>query len=217
MAIHVPLNIHDARIDIYLFIDVPERENRAKAEGLAPFLHRMPVQHVQRALAKYRIFIIKDKPARGPGGGTWRPGEVRGAFWDKERITGVSNADLQSLILDYGMGLIGVPQDRWQRTLSSMKFTILHEAGHSVDYELNLTPAGVALEDYRGVTPACGAGSLVKRRAVEAYARFILAPSRICRESVSGEDASECNSRLIGLLRRSPAFSSVLPSWRPGL
>ena len=216
MPLHVPLLVHGVTIDTYIFLDAPVSELNSKATGLAAFLFRMPPRHVQMALANYRIFVIKDKPARGHGGGTWRPGEVRDAFWNKIAVTGVSNEDIQSLVLDAGKGLIGIPQDRWHRSLNLLKFTVLHEAGHTVDYALGLTPAGVSVNDYRGVTPACGAGSLVARRAVEAYARYVLVPSRICRDIVPGEAARECNRRIISLLRRSPAFVSVPPSWTPG-
>lgn len=218
MPLHVRLNVHGTPIDIHIFVDDPLSE--AKARGLAPYLQRMPSQHVQRAFARYLVFIIRDKPRGGPGGGTWRPGGVRRAFWDREGITGVPNADLQRLVLTPGKGLIGIPLNRWQLLwqlpIPQVAFTVLHEAGHSVDYEMNLTPPGVSEYDYRGVTPVCGGRDVVKRHAVEAYARFILVPRRICREPVAGESAAACNQRVIALLRRSPAFSSLPPNWMPG-
>jgi hypothetical protein len=178
MPLHVPIDVLGTRIDIHIFIGNGVSE--VKARGLWPFLRRMPREHVQRALVRYPIFIIRDKPGRGPGGGTWRPSEVRGAFWGRESITGVPDADLERLVLTVQKGLIGIPLNRWQRSLDLLKFTVLHEAAHSVDYEMNLSPAGATLRDFRGVRPTCGAGDLVKRHAVEAYARFILVPARIC-------------------------------------
>ena len=214
MSLHVPLRIHRSTIDIHIFLNQPDSE--MKARGLAPSLQRMPEQHVQRALVNYPIFILKNKPGRGPGGGTWRASQVRAAFWGREAITGVPDVELDRLVIKPGKGLIGIPQNRWTRTVNRLRFTLLHEVGHAVDYELNLSPPDATVNDFRGVRPTCGAGSMVKRHVVEAYARFILRPGAICRDSVDGETANASNLRVIRNLRRSPAFSGLPRGWRPG-
>lgn len=209
MSLHVPLRVHSRTINLYIFISSPDSE--AKASGLQPFLERMPEQHVHSALDRYTIFVIRAKPRGGDSGGTWLPGQVRRAFWGRESVTGVPDADLERLVLNPGKGLIGIPLDRWERPLARLKFTVLHEVGHCVDYRMNLSPPGATAGDFTGVRPVCGAADIVKRHAVEAYARLVLGAG-ICRNTAPA-DAGRCNARIISLLRRAPAFSSVSSSW----
>jgi hypothetical protein len=216
---HVPLTVHGETIHVYIFTDYPGSE--AKARGLQPFLQRMPPQHVRGALVRYPIFVIKNKPVPAPGGGTWVRGQVRARFTGREGITGVPAADLQRLILTPGKGLIGIPINRWERNLPRLKFTVLHEVGHCVDNEMSLTQLtsgrSATVADYRGMLEdRCGDGNPVARRAVEAYARYILRPGGICHETPPGEDDSACSRRMIRILRQSRAFSSVPATWRPG-
>ena len=214
MPIHVPLPVHEHKAHFFVFLRSGGHEG--KARELGPILSRMPPEHAE-VFRRYLIFVIRQKPGGGPGGGTWRPTEVFPAFRGRERRTGVSDEDLMRLVVSPERGLIGIPEDRWSRPVNLLKFTVLHEIGHAVDYCWNLSAPGAVERDYRGVRPACGGSDPVKRRVVEAYARWILGSPSICRDPVD-ENAAAANQRIIGLLRRSPALvsRSVPPDWHPG-
>jgi hypothetical protein len=212
MPVHVPLTVHTTTIDIYIFVDHPGSE--AKARDLGPLLARMPAGHVQNALARYAIFILVDKPGRGPGGGTWRAREVDSSFRGRQAVTGVADADL-ALVHGPDRGIVGVPLDRWVRPFNLLRHTVMHEVAHTVDYELGLTPRGAAPTDFRGVRPTCGGSGPVARYSVEAYSRFIINPRAICRDPVAGEADGASNTRVIAALRRTPAFGALPPTWLP--
>ena len=210
MAEHLRLPVGGHVFDIHNFIPTPGWES--KARGLARVFGRMPSHH--RAVV-FPIFIIEHKPARGRGGGTWGAHEVESMFAGHEHNTGVPDADVRRLVMARGLGLIGIPQDRWERVLSLLEFTVMHEVGHSVDIKLGLKAPGLTERDFAGVRPTCGAGDAVARRAVEAYARFIIRPGGICRDPVPEGDEAAGNRRVIGHLRASPAFRALPPGWMP--
>jgi len=213
MSLHVPLTVHGFTIDVHVFVDEPGSEE--KARDLAPFLERMPRSHVESGLTRFAIFVIREQPALGAGGATYLPGRVDDAFRGKFGITGVADTDLD-LVRDPERGVLGIPLDRWQRPLSSLKFTVLHEAGHAVhSSRMSLISTGASLDDFLGVRPTCGHGNAVVRRATEAYARYILGAS-LCRDAVVGQTTEECNARVLRHLRASPAFRSIPSGWRPG-
>jgi hypothetical protein len=205
---HFPLRAHGLTVDFYDFIDVAD--SQARVQRLGRFFERMPRAHVA---VVYPIFIIEHKPARGAGGGTWRPSEVRTAFMRHTRNTGVPDDVAESLIASRNSGLIGIPRDRW--TQASPQLTVMHEVAHSVDYSLGLVPDGATIDDFAGVR-------YPKRRvgeyAAETYARFIYSTHRVCREGSIPADETQtgCTRRLIGVLRRSPAFSGLPEDWMPG-
>jgi len=207
---HLRVPVGGSVIDFYNFIDSPGWQ--AKARGLARVLSRMPQQHLR---VLFPIFIIENKPARGPGGGTWRSHEVSSMFAHHEHNTGVPDEDVQRLVITPGLGLIGIPRNRWQNPLPQLEFTVMHEVGHCVDLKLGLKAPRVRERDFDGVRPTCGAGDAVTRRVVEAYARFIIRPWGICRDRVPEGDAAAGNRRVIGHLRASPAFGSLPSNWMP--
>jgi hypothetical protein len=204
---HFPLHVHGLTVDFYDFIDVPD--SAARVARLGRFFSRMPAQHLG---VVYPIFVIQQKPARGAGGGTWRPGEVRSSFMGRTSNTRVPDEWVEKLITNRGKGLIGIPRERWTQT--TPEITVLHEVAHSVDYSLGLIPAGATIQDFRGVRYP---KERVAEYAAEAYARFIYATARVCRDGSipPGESQSACTSRLIGVLRRSPAFRSLPAGWMP--
>ena len=189
---------------MYVYLDMPGALDKAKLLG--SYLSRIPRQH---ASSVYPIFVMDQKPRGGPGGGTWRPGEVEGGVLGGERGTGIPDADIERLVIEPGFGMIGIPRSRWRRPMGLVAFTVLHEVGHSVDYGMNLSAPGVRVDDFRGVRPTCGAGNAVKRRVVEAYARYVLRARRICRDAHPGETDAEADRRVVRHLLRSPAFSGV--------
>jgi len=248
--IHIPLSVYGTprspgtpatTVNVYIFVDHPG--SATKAHQIAGFLERIPFQHVQQVFQNttggYVIFIIKDKPGRGGGGGTWTPSEVDRAFRGRHRVTCVPDAELQALVLTPGYGVIGIPMNRWgtrefSRGRNPLEFTLVHEVGHAVDYSYARgvggtglsppSPPGTNVSDWCGVRPACG-GVGLGRYVAEAYARFILVPRRICNDTDPGHSQSacliprtevpSCTSRIIDFLRRSPAFSSVSGTWMP--
>ncbi|QDV38439.1 hypothetical protein [Tautonia plasticadhaerens] len=218
---HIPITVHEQVIDFFVCISTPDPETKVRL--LATFFGRMPPAHLA---VLYPFFVIEDKPNHGPGGGTWLRAELEaGAFAGRrhEEATGLSNADVDRLVLSAGArGLHGIPRDRWERDVGTSaaraEWTVIHEAGHAVDYELDLRGT-YRVHDYRGITPACGAGNLIVRRAVEAYARYIYADrdAAVARESVPSETRAASSSRVIRNLWGTPAFSpaNVPPGWRP--
>jgi len=124
--------------------------------------------------------------------------------------TGIPDNDMQRLVVDRGKGLIGLSKDRWERPIRRLKFTVFHEIGHCIDFFLGLIPRGATEEDFAEMeTNRCGAGSLMSRRAVEAFARSICSPNQIYHTLPSSETRAVANQRLISSLYRSPAFRSV--------
>jgi hypothetical protein len=155
------------------------------------------------------------KPGGRLGGGTWRPSEVS-QFIGRSRNTGIPDEVITQVALSRGLGVIGLSEDRWRRGPGRIEFTLLHEVGHCVDYSLGLVPGGASEADFPGVvTTHCGAGDLMIRRAVEAYSRWICAPSRLYNEIPPGETAASVNRTLQATLRRSPGFASVPADWNP--
>lgn len=210
MVEHLRLPVREHSVDFYCFIDSPGWA--AKARGLARVFGRMPSHHLA---VVFPIFIIEHKPARGPGGGTWRAHEVASMFAGHEHNTRAPDADVRRLVITPGLGLIGIPRNRWQNALSDLEFTVMHEVGHSVDIKLGLKAPRAHERDFVGVRPTCGAGDPVTRRAVEAYARFIVRPWGICRDPVPERDSAAGNRRVIRHLRASPAFRALPPGWMP--
>jgi len=211
MVEHLRLPVRGHAIDFYNFIASPGWE--AKARGLARVFGRMPPHHLA---VVFPIFIIEHKPARGPGGGTWRAHEVASMFAGHEHNTGAPDADVKRLVMTPGLGLIGIPRDRWRNALPDLEYTVMHEVGHSVDIKLGLKAPRAREQDFVGVRPTCGAGDRLTRRAVEAYARFIVSPARVCRDPVPERDLAAGNRRVIEHLRASPAFRRLPHGWMPG-
>jgi hypothetical protein len=205
MVEHLRLPLRGHVIDFYNFIASPGWE--AKARGLARVFGRMPPHHLA---VVFPVFIIEHKPARGPGGGTWKPHEVASMFAGHEHNTGVPDADVKRLVMTPG-----IPRNRWKNALPDLEYTVMHEVGHSVDIKLDLKAPRAHERDFVGVRPTCGAGNPLTRRAVEAYARFIVRPWSICRDPVPEGDPAAGNRRVIEHLRASPAFRALPRGWMP--
>ena len=213
MAEHCPLTIRGRVIEFHIYITVPD--SKARVRSLEPYFARMPDQHLD---VLYPIFVMEHKPGGRDGGGTWRPGEVRSQVMGAahSRNTLIPDADLELHVAARGRGMIGTTRDRWERAIARLPSTIFHEVGHCIDYSLGLIPHGAAEADFAGMnTAVCGAGNLLARRAVEAYARCIYHPSAIYHSLPPGETPAVANRRLLDTLRRSPAFHGVPPIWPP--
>jgi hypothetical protein len=204
-------------IEFHVYVSVPGSQE--KVRQLERFFSRLPDQHLR---VLYPIFVMERKPGGLAGGGTWPPGaaiegEVMGAA--RSRNTGVPDADIERWVVSRRTGLIGLSKDRWERPLGRLEFSVFHEVGHCVDVSLRsgLVPSGATEADFAGMeTDRCGQGSLMVRRAVEAYARYIcLGGSRVYHFLPPSETQQHANQRLINALRRSDAFRSVPATWRP--
>lgn len=159
---------------------------------------------------------MQRKPGGRNGGGTWRPGQVRASFLGRSANTLIPDGDIQAYVLARGRGIIGLSEDRWLRPPGRIEFSLLHEVGHCVDYQLGLVAAGARAEDFPGVTTThCGGGNFMVRRAVEAYSRWICAPARLFNSVPEGRTAGEVNRQLKAVLRRSAAFRTVPDTWEP--
>jgi hypothetical protein len=191
--------------------DLARVKNKASiAERL---LHRMPATHV-RVLDP--IFVVDRFPGgKEDDGGYFRPGREASRWMGRERNTGVPDADLRSHVFSRPRsGIIGMTARAWES--ATFERALFHEIAHSVDTHLGLVPPNATKEDFRGV-PNPGA-DVVGELAAQAYFRFILNPAGVCQENLlpAGVSMAACNARVIGLLRRAPAFRSLPAAWMPG-
>jgi hypothetical protein len=210
MPEHYSLTIRSRVIDFHIYVPVPGSE--AKVRSLERFFARMPDVHLALVCP---IFIMLHKPGGRDGGGTWRPGEVRsmvmGAAHSRNSL--VPDADIETYVTSRGLGMVGISRDRRERPLGRLPGTVFHEVGHCVD-AVGLVPHGATEADFPGMhTRNCGAGNLLGRRAVEAYARAIYRPGQIAHAVPAGGDPAVYNAQLLSTLRRSPAFHAVPPHW----
>lgn len=211
MAEHHTLHVGEAKLDFHVYVDLPD--TAGKLDALRPFFARMPAPHLRLL---WPFFVMERKPGGGRGGGTWAPGEVRTGVMGTGHSarTGIPDADIERLVVSRNVGMMGIPRDRWVRDIDLLKFTVLHEAAHCIDFQLGLVPAGSTASDFPGMlTDRCGAGNAQSRRAVEAYARCVCRPWKVYHARVPPLSAQELNRRNIDTLRRSPAFVGVPGTW----
>jgi hypothetical protein len=211
---HHKIRIRGYTVVFHAYTSAPDLA--ARVARLAPFFSRLPDAHLA---VLYPIFIMLNKPGGRAGGGTWPSGIVAANFMGAAQSanTGIPPADIKLHALSRRQGIIGLSEDRWGRPMGRLEFTVMHEVGHCVHNALGgVIPTSGSPPDFRGMrTDRCGASDLTERRAVEAYARYICRPHGIAHDPVPGETDAETNRRLIGELRRSPAFLTVPASWRP--
>ena len=200
--IHIPIRVRNAVINFYVFIDVPDPS--IKINSFVRYFERMPDEHLN---VVYPIFVIERNPNGGSGGGTIMPSRVANFKSPRRaRLTLVPDDMVDSLVIDRGLGLISIPRNRWERPVGRLVSTVLHEVGHSVDYELGLRPsAPITIQDVIGVRPTCGGGASgsILRHMVEAYARYVINPRTICR------DPGSTHQQAINALRSTRAFRQM--------
>jgi hypothetical protein len=199
---------------VLYFSDRPTLVNVERQVRLAmETVRRMPASHLSVLDA---ILIVQRLPGgRATGGGYWKDTEV-GRWYQKERRTGVPDADIRWHTSRYRRaraGIIAITRHAILRDI--FRYSVLHEIAHSVDHHLGLIPRGATLNDFRGVRyprPRIG------EYAAEAYSRFIFNANGVCRRgNVPGtENMRSCSQRLIRVLRNSPAFASLPRDWMPG-
>lgn len=204
------VTILDKVLEFYCYIDITDFET--KVQALVPYFRAMEPVHLR---AVWPIFVMELKPGGRPQGGTWKPADVASNFLSSGQVrnTGIPAEDIQSLVIDRGLGLIGIPRNRWARPERRLKFTVLHEVGHNIDFCFQpggLVPGGAGPDDFPGMnTSACGSGNHMVRRAVEAYSNSICRPTQIYHDLPHGMTAHACNRQLLETLHRSAAFRAV--------
>jgi len=215
LPLHYVLSVRGYTVNFWVFILAAGSEQ--KVRQLGRFFSRLPDAHLA---VLWPIYVIADRPRGGSGGGTWRAGDEVARFLGKQRVTGVPDDYIRTLIRAE-RGVMGIPRDRWRRGVSQgahpLEFTVIHEVGHCVDYQMDLTARGATERDFAGIEPICG-GVGVTRRAVEAYARYICKdsdPAMINDPVLLGESPAQAATRVIAKLRSPPAFRSVPDTWRP--
>ncbi len=186
---------------------VADAESRIRA--LEALFQRMPPAHRRTA---YPVFVVDALPGgRRTGGGNWSRTQARTQWLGRQRVTGVPDADLERYALSHNGGVIGITAAALAdegRARGIHQLSVFHEIGHCVDHHLGLVPPGATVVDLRGQryrTPN------VREYAVEAYSRWIVRPSRLCRDDAlpPGETQDRCTQRTLALLRRSPAFAGI--------
>jgi hypothetical protein len=229
----VTLTIGASSVYFYNFLGESASTFEQKVNALQPYFSMMPTSHVE---AVYPMLIIPENPYSS-GGGTFRRREA-GNVSRRVSSTGVSEEILQQILTDSDKGVCVVPRDRWDDD-SKRHFTVLHEAAHCIDYQLRLSPgrhlrpvsSSIPVDDpstrnrnerrdfieqqaseiYKGVRPTCG-GHYYGMYTAEAYARMVITPQHICRDSVAPESQSAADQRIIDALWSSAAFRNADPS-----
>ena len=208
-GLHLTGRVGSKIVNFYVYAQIPDLERRIQT--ILSNLERLPPGHID---VIDPIFIVNRFPGgRTTGGGYWSPGAVRNQWLGRFNATGVPDEDIQAYVLSQpNTGIVGITKAAFLRDI--YLFTIFHELAHSVDYHLGIVPAGSTVDHFRGVHYP---SKNVNEYAAEAYARFILVPSRICRTGniPVGENSNTCSQRLINVLMESPAFRRVPRYWRP--
>lgn len=214
-ARHLTLDVGGTTIHFFNYNSLAD--NAERVDAMRMYFERMPVAHLA---AVYPVLLIGLHPTRGVGdhagtsggGGTPRPSELRGLRRNSAR-TGAPEADVDEIIAELSGGhrlhtVHFIPEHKWAREEGPRAFTLFHEVGHGVDYELHLTRArgGVALtvEDFPGDInlAECGGSASYEqsKRAAISYSHAIV------RQRVASRT-------IIESFRRSLAFRGVPDAW----
>ncbi len=199
-------------------LTIIDTDTRAKA--VRTIFQDLPVEH-RRSI--YPI-IMMDKKPRNPaqgGGGTWPSSQVeyfKGST--AELNTKIKFAHIDLLIMknaagQYVEGIVGLPMNRMAMTQDdsgrkSWGFTVYHESGHSVDFTITIKTSdnqfteGVAGDVLPGITYNSEANPNSQERVAEAYARYFLKRSEICK-APAPLTLAECNKKAVTFLANSKA------------
>ncbi|WP_141736151.1 hypothetical protein [Oligoflexus tunisiensis] len=181
-------------------------------DKINPVLAKIPSR--QMALLD-PIFIVDKLPgSRADGGGYFAPQEV--ASWlGKSMNTGVPDQDIKDYVQASGRGIIAITRKALMKK-DIHPFTILHEAAHSLDFRLGITPAGATAATFLGVYYG-GGNQTAKELAAEAYSRYLINKNRICSDRKdestgkflyipAGETVVTCSARILKKLKTTPAM-----------
>jgi hypothetical protein len=226
----VPRNILENRINFYIGTTALAEEGRTgtgrlrfrfiweKIGIMEAGLARLPLAHLE-LLAEVPI-IIWNGPESARGG--WYPPDHRSSRWldpaRTERNFGVDGREVSNL--PHANGIISITTNvlasRAGAGVHKCLFTITHEAGHCVDYHLDLSSRPLTTEYRRGNRAyqgqRYGSGYNELEFKAETYSRLIVTPERMCRSvyasppCLNSNGHSLCNTRLQRDLRSTRAF-----------
>jgi hypothetical protein len=181
------------------------------------------------------IVVVDRLPGGRATGGGWFAARSASTWLSSGgvRNTGVDAETMRARIEEGGnTGVVGITcaaflrSENWGGGHWACEFTLLHEVGHSVDHHAGLIPRG-PVEGRYGNAPFQGMrypGGSVGELAAEAYSRFFLRASSMCRggegtpacitpagiaSSGACPNQARCSGRLQRDLRAAPAFATA--------
>lgn len=220
---HIKLDLGHHKVHFFVFNDEPLDFARAKIATLRPVLERIPPDHINGIAP---ILLLKERPLGGTGGGTMTSIEnlhARNESVNSQRteLWGASYEVIEQVVLRFGRfggadrGIHFIPLADWRQ--SGFATTVIHECAHGIDNRFSLhrraaagdplrAGANLALSDFPNhlAHQACGHGTDLNRRAVNAYVAMIT--------GFRGVTAAQ-QRQILTTLRRSNAFNGVPTSW----
>jgi hypothetical protein len=238
------ITVHNKELRFYL-----DSETVRASSGLAQRMARnaacltlLPQGHVGAIIEP--IIVVDQLPGGRRSGGGWFAPAGEPGLSDSDTVEawlGARNVANTRVAADEmrertrrhgGTGIIAITShsflldDDWGGGHNAHEFTLLHEVGHSVDYHFGLIPPS-RLPGRHGNAPYQGqkyVGGNVHELAAEAYSRFFLRASSMCRggngtppclqpdgtaAAIGSRCPSQrrCSSRLQRDLQNTPAFA----------
>lgn len=190
--------VHDHTIRLYIDSEAAQRsaDLEARRVRMEACLNLLPPEHI-RLIAEPIIVVDRFPGGRRRGGGWFPPASSGGdgtvAAWLGETGAARTRVPAREVLARVGgasgTGIIGITShsflldEDWGHGHLAHEYTLLHELAHSVDYHAGLIPPS-HLPGREGNEPYQGQryeGGGVHELAAEAYSRFFLRPSSLCR------------------------------------
>jgi hypothetical protein len=193
----ISLTVKGHRLQFFFFCDV-NGNKQAKIAGLQQYFNLMPTEHLE-VISKTLIIIVRRlNGGRCTGGGFYTS---LGDWIGRERRTGVPDVFFAFRRTN---GIIAITQVAFNDEVVR-PFTFIHECAHAIHHQYPIYPRGARLSDFQGVRYA--RRNSVEEFAAETYARYLLRPNRICRDSGSTrrESLRARDARVTEVLLSSPA------------
>jgi hypothetical protein len=211
------------RINFFAFNDRPLEETSMRLDEMRPYFARI---HPNQIIGIAPIFLLKERPLGGHGGGTYpdisnlrarNPANdpARGEAW------GAPIEVLERVVESYGRTGSGsrslhvIPLADWVQ--AGRAATVMHECAHGIDNRCFLhrryasgdplrPGANFAVGDFPDSLPgqACGHGSPLNRRVVNAFVSMTMGFRGV---------ATPTKRNIVARFRDSHAFNGVPESW----
>lgn len=220
---HLKLDLGHHKVHFFVFNDEPLDFTRAKIATLRPHLERAPPDHINGIAP---ILLLKERPLGGSGGGTMTSIENLHAHNEsvnlqRTELWGASYEVIEQVVQRFGRfggadrGIHFIPLADWRQ--SGFATTVIHECAHGIDNRFSLHRRATASDPLRAganLSPsdfpshlshqACGHGTELNRRAVNAYVAMIT--------GFPGVTAAQ-QRQILTTFRRANAFNGVPTSW----